>query len=110
MSKREVAIVVDEARRGIGFDSFTDLTPARVIEIVDRGGVAWVKFEGDVDAATQQAVAERMLSRDARDEERRATLRAAAADGAVNLAAMTAAYVLDEPLPEPIPPTTPPAV
>jgi hypothetical protein len=104
----ETAVVVDEARRGIGFDSFADLTKARVTEIVEprRGGVAWVKFADDIDEATQRAVAERMLSRDARDEARRAKLRAAASGKAVNLAEMTAAYVLDEPIPDPIPATS----
>lgn len=103
--RSEVAVVVDEARRGIGFDTFGDLTKARVTEVVDRGGVAWVKFADDIDEATRAAVAERMLSRDERDEQRRAKLRAAATGGAVNLAEMTAAYVLDDPIPDPIPKT-----
>lgn len=88
-------------------DTFADVTTASVVEVAwEPDGWLRVTFAADVDDATRRAVWERMVSHDWSDEARRIALRKAAADNAINLAAMTAAYVLGDPMPAPVPPTT----
>lgn len=93
--------------RDVRHDTFVDLTAAEVVDIAwEPDGWLRVTFAAEVDDITRRAVWERMVSHDWVDEARRATLRKAATDGAVNLAQMTAAYVLGDPMPAPVPPST----
>lgn len=87
--------------------SFARVTSAKVTDVSwAPDGYLKVTFAGTLTDAQTRAVREWMTSASDEDFARRATLRKAAASGAVNLAQMTAAYVLGDPMPAPAPPST----
>lgn len=79
---------------------FGDLTGGATERLLSAdSGTYVIEFDAELDEATAAAIRERMASRDDDDQANRAALRAAADEGATNLAQMLVAYTVGDPLP-----------
>lgn len=98
-----MTVVSANAARPIGADSFRDLAGLEDVAatVAVSAGKVVVTFDAELTDAQTAAVRDRMESRDDADQDRRATLRAAAAGHAINLAELNTAYLLGDPLPAP---------
>lgn len=95
--------VVANAARPIGSDSFRDLPGLEdtAATVAVSAGKVVVTFDADLSPEQTAAVRDRMESRDDTDQQRRATLRAAATGHATNLAELNTAYLLGDDMPAP---------